>query len=124
MHTFSPYNTGYHLVLTINSLSGTLHLGYGWDPRTKVIACTTRVMCAKEFVIERYIFHIIANMGFWFLVMTRQALLMSPKGRNAPRDGLVKLWEGGRLLLFAIPLLCEITRHSYEHAYKARRLPL
>ena len=24
-----------------------------------------------------------------------QALLMSPKGRNASRDGLVKLWEGG-----------------------------
>ena len=34
-------------------------------------------------------FHIITNMGFWFLVMTRQALLMSPKGRNASRDGLV-----------------------------------
>ena len=29
------------------------------------------------------------------LVMTGQALLMSPKGRNASRDGLVKLWEGG-----------------------------
>ena len=40
-------------------------------------------------------FYIIANMGFWFLVMTRQALLMSPKGQNASRDGLVKLWEGG-----------------------------
>ena len=33
-------------------LSGTLHLLYEWDPRTKVIACATRVMCAKEFVIE------------------------------------------------------------------------
>ena len=51
-------------------------------------------MCAKEFVIEWYIFHIIANMGFWFLVMMEQALLMSPKGRNASRNGLVKLWEG------------------------------
>ena len=40
-------------------------------------------------------FHIIANMGFWLLVMTGQALLMSPKERNASRDGLVKLWEGG-----------------------------
>ena len=40
-------------------------------------------------------FHIFANMEFWFLVMTGQALLMSPKGRNASRDGLVKLWEGG-----------------------------
>ena len=29
------------------------------------------------------------------LVMTGQALLMSPKGQNASRDGLVKLWEGG-----------------------------
>ena len=40
-------------------------------------------------------FHIIANMGFWLLAMTGQALLMSPKERNACRDGLVKLWEGG-----------------------------
>ena len=40
---------------------------YGWDPRTKVIACAARVMCAKEFAIERYfIFNIIANMGFVF----------------------------------------------------------
>ena len=29
-----------------------------------------------------------------FLIMTGQALLMSPKGRNASRDGLVKLWGG------------------------------
>ena len=63
--------------------------------RTKVIACAACVMYAKEFVIERfYIFHISANTGFCFLVMTGQALLMSPKGRNATRDGLVKLWEG------------------------------
>ena len=38
--------------LIINSLSGALHLPYGWDPRTKVMACATRVTCAKEFVIE------------------------------------------------------------------------
>ena len=56
---------------------------------------------------------IIANMGFWFLVMTGQALLMSPKGQNASRDGLIKLWEGG-FLVFAIPVLlnCEITTLS------------
>ena len=67
-----------------------------------------RVICAKEFVMERYyIFHAVANMGFCFLVMTGQALLMSPKGRNASRYGLVKLWEW--LLLFEILLLCEIT---------------
>ena len=72
-----------------------MYLRYGWDPRTKMMVCSTRVMCAKEFVIELYyIFHNIANMGFWFLVMMGQALLMSPKGRNASRDGLVKLWEG------------------------------
>ena len=39
--------------------------------------------------------HIIANMGVWLLVMTGQALLMSPKEENASRDGLVKLWQGG-----------------------------
>ena len=33
--------------------------------------------------------------GVLVLVMTGQALLMSPKGQNASRDGLVKLWEGG-----------------------------
>ena len=60
-----------------------------------MIACATRVMCAKEFVIEcYYIFHIIANMELWFLVMTGQAMLMSPKEQNASRDGLVKLSEG------------------------------
>ena len=32
---------------------------------------------------------------FWFLVMTGQVLLMSPKGQNVSREGLVKLWEGG-----------------------------
>ena len=31
--------------------------------------------------------------GILVLVMTGQALLMSPKGQNAFRDGLVKLWE-------------------------------
>ena len=33
--------------------------------------------------------------GVLVLVMTGQALLMSPKGRNASRDGLIKLWKGG-----------------------------
>ena len=47
-------------------------------------------------------------MGFWFLVMTGPAQLMSPKGQIASRDGLVKLWEGA-FVLFAILLHCEIT---------------
>ena len=38
-------------------------------------------------------------MVFWFLVMTGQALLMSPKGRNASRDGPVKLWEGSFFII-------------------------
>ena len=51
-----------------------------------------QVMFAKELVIERYyIFYIIANMGFCFLVMTKQTLLMSPKGQNASRDGFVNI---------------------------------
>ena len=29
-----------------------------------------------------------------FLVVTGQALLVSPKEQNASRDGVVKLWEG------------------------------
>ena len=36
--------------------------------------------------------------GFWFLMMTGQALLMSPKERNASRDGLVKLWENAFII--------------------------
>ena len=56
--------------------------------------CHARDVCKG--ICNRMIhFYIIANMGFWFLVMTGQALLMSPKGRNVPTDGLVKLWEGG-----------------------------
>ena len=43
-------------------------------------------------------FHVIANMGYWFLVMTGQALLMNPKERNASRDGFVKLWEGAFII--------------------------
>ena len=55
------------LSLTINSLSGTLHLRYGWDPRNKVIAYTSRVMYAKEFVIERcYVFILLQKCGFGF----------------------------------------------------------
>ena len=44
---------------------------------------------------RRLHFHIIANIGFWLLLMTGQALLMSPKGRKASMDGLVKLCKGG-----------------------------
>ena len=47
--------------------------------------------------------------GVLVLVMTGQDLLMSPKGQNASRDGLVKLWERVFFLLFAILLHCEIT---------------
>ena len=38
------------------------------------------------------------------LVMTGQALLMSPKGRNASRDGLVKLWEGAFIICNTLTL--------------------
>ena len=86
----------------VESSGGTLPLQYGWDPLTKVITCVIRVMCAKKFVIEKfYIFHIIANMGYYFLAVTGQALLMSP--------GMVSLNYGSRFILFAILLLCEIT---------------
>ena len=47
--------------------------------------------------------------GVLVLVMMEQALLMSPKERNASRNGLVKLWEGVVYSLFAILLHCEIT---------------
>ena len=43
-------------------------------------------------------------MGFWFLVMTGQALLMSPKRRNESRDGLVILWEGAFMICNTISL--------------------
>ena len=45
-------------------------------------------------VCEGICFHIIANMGFWFLVITGQAMLMSPKGQDTSRDGFVNLREG------------------------------
>ena len=49
-----------------------------------------------EGIFNRMILHFhIANIGFWLLGMTGQALLMSPKVRNASRDGIVKVWEGG-----------------------------
>ena len=37
---------------TLTSMNIAFTLRYGWDPRTKVIACAARVMCAKEFVID------------------------------------------------------------------------
>ena len=62
-------------------------------------------MCAKEFVIERcYIFHIIANMGLCFFVMTERVLLMSPNGRNASRNGLVILRERAFIICNTITL--------------------
>ena len=79
-------------------------LRYGWDPRTKVIACAARVMCAKEFVIETcYIFYIIANIRFCFLMMG-QVLLMSPKGGNASMDGFVKSWKCAFIICNTITL--------------------
>ena len=64
-----------------------------------------RVICAKEFVIEcYYIFCVIANMGFWNLVMMGQALLMSPKGQNASRDGIVIIWERAFIIFNTITL--------------------
>ena len=42
-----------------------------------------------------WLFHNVIVYEVLVLVMTGQALLMSLKGRNASRDGLVKLWEGG-----------------------------
>ena len=45
-----------------------------------------------------------SNMEFCFLVMTGQALLMSPKGRNASRDGLVKLWKEAFIICNTITL--------------------
>ena len=63
-------------------------------------------------------------MEFWFLVMTGQALLISPKGTKRVQ-GWSRQIMGGRLLLFAILLLCEITTSfRVEHTYKARRLLL
>ena len=101
-----PGRVSFRLIsLTINSSSSTLHLRCGWNPLTKVIACAARVMCANEIVIERYyIFHIIANMRFCFLVMTGKTLLMSPKERNASRDGLFKLREGTFIVCNTITL--------------------
>ena len=62
-------------------------------------------------------------MGFWVLVMMGQALLMSPKGRNTFRDGLVKLWEGGFCYLQYYYFVKQ-PRHLCKHAYKARRMRL
>ena len=49
-------------------------------------------MC--EEICNRMILHLSYYCKYGVLVMTGQALLMSPKGRNASRNGLVKLWEG------------------------------
>ena len=68
-----------------------------------------RVCDVCEGICNRMILHFsyYCEYRVWFFVMTGQALLMSPKGRSASMDGLVKILEG--LLLFAILLLCEIT---------------
>ena len=42
--------------------------------------------------------------GVCFLVLTGEALLMSPKGQNASRDGLVKLWDGAFIICNTITL--------------------
>ena len=52
-------------------------------------------MC--EGICNRMILHSSYQFKYGALVFgdDGQALLMSPKGQNASRDGLVKLWEGG-----------------------------
>ena len=72
-------------------------------------ACYHDVMCANEFVIERYyIFHSIANMGFWFFGDDETGPADESK-RTKRVEGWSRQIMGGRLLLFAILLLCEIT---------------
>ena len=56
--------------------------------------------------IANHIFHIISNMGFWFLMMG-QALLLIPKGRNASSNDLVKLWEGASIICNSLLLVCK-----------------
>ena len=51
------------------------------------------------------------------------ALLMSPKGQNASRDGLVNLWERAFIICNTITFV-KYPHHLCEHAYKARGLPL
>ena len=55
-------------------------------------------------MIQYYIFHIMANMGFYFLVMTKHGLLMSTKKRKASRDGLAKLREGAFIICNIVTL--------------------
>ena len=86
---------------TNNSSNSTLHLRYEWDPRTKVIACAARVMCAKELLIEKgLIFHIVANTGVLFFGddETRSA----DESRDKTRPGMVSSNYKRGFLLFAI----------------------
>ena len=61
--------------------------------------------CSKEFVIERYIFPIIANMGVCFFGDDGTG----PVDESKRTKGMALSKYGRRLLLFAILLLCEIT---------------
>ena len=67
--------------------------------------CTTQRVYSERDQFKKT--HIIANMEFWFLVMTGQALVMSQKDETRP----AMVWSnyGRRLLSFAILLVCEIT---------------
>ena len=76
------------------------------NPRIKVIACATRVMCEG-----------ICNRMIHFLYYCKYGVLVFDDG-TGPADEFKKTkrvqgWPrqniGGRLLLFAILLLCEIT---------------
>ena len=47
--------------------------------------------------------------------MMGQALLMSPKGRNASRNGLVKLWEGFFVICNTITGTCGLSVTTFFH---------
>ena len=66
-----------------------------------VISQSNSIAYNKSFTKILRIFHIIA---IWGLVLTGQTMLMSPKGRNACSDGLVKSWERDFIICNTITL--------------------
>ena len=71
----------YKFLRTHHARGACYHFGTG-IPSVSKMQCTTQRVYSN-----RNLFKTLTSMNI--------ALLMSPKGRNASRDGLVKLWEGG-----------------------------
>ena len=92
----------YHFGAGISSVSKMQYTTHRVYNKRDLFKTLTSMNIASDH--HNHIIHQYGVLGFCGLALTGQALLMSPKGQNTSRDGLVKLWEGAFIICNTITL--------------------